>query len=283
MLIDHLPACARICTAILTHGRRNERRALLRRPRGGPGVRLGAGGDADGRDGRGSPGHRGDRLRLPLDADLSAAVTGAPAALAHPGLVWDVAIGQTTLATQRVKANLFYRGLVFHRFPVIGDTLYTRTEVVGLRANRPKPGRAPTGLTALRMTTIDQADRLVLDFYRCAMLPASPGGRPTRSGPATTCPASAPTRRHRPMTRPPTGTPRRFADECPARILTPVWPARCCTAAPTWSAAHPSWPVSPSISLPHTMIHVSAGVGWSTADIPSGWRSPRPRGCCRTW
>lgn len=120
----------------------------------------------------------GDRLRLPLDADLSAAVTGAPAALAHPGLVWDVAIGQTTLATQRVKANLFYRGLVFHRFPVIGDTLYTRTEVVGLRANRPKPSRAPTGLTALRMTTIDQADRLVLDFYRCAMLPASPGWPP---------------------------------------------------------------------------------------------------------
>lgn len=114
----------------------------------------------------------GDRLRLALDADLSAAVTGAPAALAHPALVCDVAIGQSTLATQRVRANLFYRGLNFHRFPVIGDTLYTRTEVVGLRPTTQKPGRAPTGLAALRMTTIDQADRLVLDFYRCAMLPA---------------------------------------------------------------------------------------------------------------
>src|SRR5579884_45423 len=120
----------------------------------------------------------GDRLRLALDADLSAAVTGAPAALAHPALVCDVAIGQSTLATQRVKANLFYRGLNFHRFPVIGDTLYTRTEVVGLRATTAKPGRAPTGLAALRMTTIDQADQLVLDFYRCAMLPASPDWRP---------------------------------------------------------------------------------------------------------
>ena len=79
----------------------------------------------------------GDRLRMALDADLSAAVTGAPAALAHPALVCDVAIGQSTLATQRVKANLFYRGLSFHRFPVIGDTLYTRTEVVGLRAIPP--------------------------------------------------------------------------------------------------------------------------------------------------
>ncbi|BBX98691.1 MaoC family dehydratase [Mycobacterium lacus] len=120
----------------------------------------------------------GDRLRLPLDAGLTAAVTGAPAALAHPGLVCDVAIGQSTLVTQRVKANLFYRGLTFHRFPVIGDTLYTRTEVVGLRANSAKPGRAPTGMAALRMTTIDRADRLVLDFYRCAMLPASPDWTP---------------------------------------------------------------------------------------------------------
>ena len=120
----------------------------------------------------------GDRMRLALDADLCAAVTGAPGPLAHPALVGDVAIGQSTLVTQRVKANLFYRGLTFHRFPVIGDTIYTRTEVVGLRANSVKPGRAPTGMAALRMTTIDQADRLVLDFYRCAMLPASPAWSP---------------------------------------------------------------------------------------------------------
>ncbi|MGO9033060.1 MaoC family dehydratase [Mycobacterium sp.] len=120
----------------------------------------------------------GDRLRLPLDAELSAAVTGSTAPLAHPGLVCDVAIGQSTLVTQHVKANLFYRGLVFYRFPVIGDTLFTRTEVVGLKKNSAKPDRAPTGLVALRMTTIDQADRLILDFYRCAMLPLSPGAGP---------------------------------------------------------------------------------------------------------
>ncbi|MGZ4562132.1 MAG: MaoC family dehydratase [Mycobacterium sp.] len=120
----------------------------------------------------------GDRLRLACDAVLCTAVTGVPGPLAHPALVSDVAIGQSTLATQRVKANLFYRGLMFHRFPVIGDTIYTRTEVVGLRANSLKPGRAPTGLAALRMTTIDQADRLVLDFYRCAVLPAGPDWDP---------------------------------------------------------------------------------------------------------
>src|SRR6201997_2624011 len=122
----------------------------------------------------------GDRLRLPLDAHLSYAVTGATSALAHPGLVCDVAIGQSTMVTHHVKANLFYRGLVFHRFPIVGDTLFTRTEVVGLRQNSLKPGRAATGMAALRMTTIDQLGQLVLDFYRCAMLPVSPDADPHR-------------------------------------------------------------------------------------------------------
>ncbi|MGB5149380.1 MAG: acyl dehydratase, partial [Mycobacterium sp.] len=121
----------------------------------------------------------GDRLRLALDAELTRAVTGDTGPLAHPALVCDVAIGQSTLVTQRVKANLFYRGLTFHRFPVIGDTLTTRTEVVGLRQNSAKPGRAATGLAALRMTTADQAGRSVLDFYRCAMLPLSADGLQT--------------------------------------------------------------------------------------------------------
>jgi acyl dehydratase len=121
----------------------------------------------------------GDRLRLALDAELATAVLGTPGPLAHPGLVCDVAIGQSTLATQRVKANLFYRGLAFHRFPVIGDTLYTRTEVVGLKQNSAKPGRARTGLAALRMTTIDGIGRLILDFHRCAMLPLRDGAPDT--------------------------------------------------------------------------------------------------------
>lgn len=118
----------------------------------------------------------GDRLRLPLDAELSMTVTGSTSPLAHPALVCDVAIGQSTVVTQRVKANLFYRGLTFHRFPAIGDTLFTRTEVVGLKQNSARPGRAPTGLAALRMTTIDGLGNLVLDFFRCAMLPLSGDG-----------------------------------------------------------------------------------------------------------
>jgi acyl dehydratase len=112
----------------------------------------------------------GDRMHLPLDSTLCAEVVGA-APLAHPALVWDIAIGQSTLATQHVKANLFYRGLVFHRAPLIGDTLRTSTEVVALRQNKPREGHRPTGLAVLRITTVDQLGRPVLGFWRCAMLP----------------------------------------------------------------------------------------------------------------
>jgi len=121
----------------------------------------------------------GDRLRLALDVELSGRVLGPGARLAHPGLVCDVAIGQSTLLTQRVIANLFYRGLVLHRAPLIGDTLRTTVEVVGLRQNSAKPGRMATGLAALRVRTVDQEERLVLDFWRCAMLPLGNQGLET--------------------------------------------------------------------------------------------------------
>jgi acyl dehydratase len=111
----------------------------------------------------------GDRLLLPLDHHLAQEVTGEGTP-AHPALVWNIAIGQSTLATQHVKANLFYRGLVLRRSPLLGDTLRTSVEVVALRQNKPREGRHPTGLAALRITTTDQHGRPVLDFQRCAMV-----------------------------------------------------------------------------------------------------------------
>lgn len=111
----------------------------------------------------------GERLRLPLDNHLASTVCGAP--VASPALVWNLAIGQSTLATHHVKANLFYRRLALLRQPLLGDTLRTTTTVVGLRENVRKEGRAPTGLAALHIGTVDQDGRPVLDFYRCAMLP----------------------------------------------------------------------------------------------------------------
>ncbi len=113
----------------------------------------------------------GDRLRLALDAPLCCAVTGSDRPLAHPNLVCDVAIGQSTGPTRRVRGNLFYRGLVLARPVFIGDTLRTRTEVVGLKQNRRREGAPASGLVALRIRTINQDREEVLDFWRCPMIP----------------------------------------------------------------------------------------------------------------
>ena len=113
----------------------------------------------------------GDRLRLPLDAALSRAVLGAGRPLAHPALAWDVAIGQSTVVTARVVANLYYRDLVFLAPVLIGDTLHTRTRVEALRQTSHRPGTGSRGLVLLHLVTRDQGGRIVLDFRRCAMLP----------------------------------------------------------------------------------------------------------------
>jgi acyl dehydratase len=112
-----------------------------------------------------------DRLRLPLDQHTSLAVTSSAAPLCHPLLAINIAIGQSTWASQRVKANLFYRGLLLRKAVHLGDTLYTRTQVVALRQNKPQAGRAATGIVALEMTTTNQHDEVVLHFWRCPMLP----------------------------------------------------------------------------------------------------------------
>jgi acyl dehydratase len=121
----------------------------------------------------------GGRMPLTLDRELSQQVTGDAGVLAAPNLVWDIAIGQSTIATHTVVANLFYRGVVFRRVPRIGDTLRTITEVAGLRQNSRRAGRPATGLVALRISTRDQHDRPVLDFWRCAMLPLRDAARET--------------------------------------------------------------------------------------------------------
>jgi acyl dehydratase len=120
----------------------------------------------------------GGRLPLAGAHGLSRQVLG-DGVLAAPNLVWDVAIGQSTVATHTVVANLFYRGVVFRRAPRLGDALRTATEVVGLRQNSRRPGRPPTGLVALRISTDDQHGRPVLDFWRCAMLPLRDGSTDT--------------------------------------------------------------------------------------------------------
>jgi citrate lyase beta subunit/acyl dehydratase len=109
----------------------------------------------------------GDRLPLALDVALAERVTGTPALLAHPSLVADVIIGQSTQPSGRVLGNLFYRGMILA--PVfLGSTLRTSTKVVAIEPTRDGT-KAKVTLSA---TAIDAAGRQVASYLRCPLLPA---------------------------------------------------------------------------------------------------------------
>jgi citrate lyase beta subunit/acyl dehydratase len=121
----------------------------------------------------------GDRLRLSLDEPLCRKVTGEEAMLAHPMLVCDVAIGQSTAPSGRVLGNLFYRGLAAR--PVhLGVTLHTTTTVMAKRRTT-SSGEQPRGMVLLHVTAVDAGGQVVLDYYRCPLLPAR-GADPDEAG-----------------------------------------------------------------------------------------------------
>ncbi|MDH3681095.1 MAG: MaoC family dehydratase [Acidimicrobiia bacterium] len=113
----------------------------------------------------------GDASPLVLSRPLAEAVTGEPGAIVNPALVLHVSIGQSTVATRRVIANLFYRGVRLLRQVRVGDTLRSTVEIRALRENSRKPGRPPRGTAVLGIRTVDQNDRVVADYERCPMLP----------------------------------------------------------------------------------------------------------------
>jgi acyl dehydratase len=109
----------------------------------------------------------GDRLPLALDAALAQRVTGTPALLAHPALVADATIGQSTQPSGRVLGNLFYRGMVLA--PVfLGATVRTSTKVVAIEPTRDGT-KAKVTLSA---TAVDAAGRQIASYLRCPLLPA---------------------------------------------------------------------------------------------------------------
>ena len=112
----------------------------------------------------------GDPLAISLSRPLAEAITGQPGAIVNPALLLQVAIGQSTVATRKVVANLFYRGVRQLRTVWIGDTLTTTVTVRGLREASARPDRPPRGLVLLGMQTVDDQGRLVLDFERCALI-----------------------------------------------------------------------------------------------------------------
>ena len=74
-----------------------------------------------------------------------------------------------------MRGNLFYRGLVLARPVFVGETLRTRTEIVGLKQNRRRPGAPATGLVAMRIRTTDEHGE---PGARLLALPDDPAARP---------------------------------------------------------------------------------------------------------
>lgn len=110
----------------------------------------------------------GDGLRPALSSALSATVTGRPERLANPALVLSVSIGQSTVATRRVIANLQYRNVAFLRQVHLGETI--RTTVTPLAADWTRSGRERAKvLLGMRLAT--PAGEVIADYERLALLP----------------------------------------------------------------------------------------------------------------
>jgi 2-methylfumaryl-CoA hydratase len=113
----------------------------------------------------------GDPLAVSLATATAASVASLKSGVVNPALVLHVAIGQSTVATRRVIANLFYRGVLLHRPVAIGTTLTTSVVARAMRETSRKPDRAPRGMVLLGMRTVTEAGDVVADFERCALLP----------------------------------------------------------------------------------------------------------------
>tara|TARA_Y100000590_G_scaffold92325_2_gene104351 strand:- start:6318 stop:7328 length:1011 start_codon:yes stop_codon:yes gene_type:complete len=115
----------------------------------------------------------GDPLPASLSLPLAEKITGVSKRVVNPGLVMDISIGQSTVATRKVIANLFYRGVSFQRPVFEGETLHTEVKIKGLKDLSLRKDRTPRGLALLGITTTCVEDgSTVVDYERCAMLKA---------------------------------------------------------------------------------------------------------------
>ncbi len=116
----------------------------------------------------------GDELPLALSAPLSHHVTRGAGRLANPGLVLGVAIGQSTVATRRVIANLYYRDVVLRRQVMLGETLSTTVTPVAAAWTRSGTDRAKV-LLDIEVDS-DHGER-VAHFQRLALIPVAEPAR----------------------------------------------------------------------------------------------------------
>lgn len=119
----------------------------------------------------------GDQHLPSADRGVYGAVSGADGAsggaMVYPSLVMQYSIGQTTNATRRAIANLYYRSVRILRPVQIGETLSTTTTVLGLADSKPK-GDVHRGKVWLGIETAGD-DGPVARYERCALVASSAG------------------------------------------------------------------------------------------------------------
>ena len=118
----------------------------------------------------------GDQHRPSCDASVFAAM-GGEGTLVNPGLVMQYAVGQSTGATRRAIANLYYRSVRIHRPVLVGETLTTVTTVLGLSDASPTKDGVGRGKVWLGMES-RTAVGVVVTTERCALLPCRSAGSP---------------------------------------------------------------------------------------------------------
>lgn len=116
----------------------------------------------------------GDQHQPTADRAVYEQISGRSGMLANPGLVMHFSIGQTTNATRRAIANLYYRSVRILRPVEVGSTLTTVATVLGLRESAPKDGQH-RGKVWLGITTSADGEP-VIEYERCALIPARAGG-----------------------------------------------------------------------------------------------------------
>jgi acyl dehydratase len=127
----------------------------------------------------------GDQHLPSADRGLAARLTGRDAAMVYPALAMQYSIGQTTNATRRAIANLYYRSVRILRTVEVGETLRTTATVLGLADGKPKDDQHRGKVWLGIETTGDNGP--VVRYERCALVAArngSPGHADEIPGPS---------------------------------------------------------------------------------------------------
>ncbi|WP_040320050.1 MaoC family dehydratase [Aeromicrobium marinum] len=114
------------------------------------------------------------RFALSSSAEFAAAVGLSPAPVDEL-IAFHIAFGKTVPdISLNAVANLGYAECRFHRPVTTGDTIRTRSEVIGLKQN--SNGR--TGVVHVRSTATNQRDDVVIDWVRWVMVNKRDAGSP---------------------------------------------------------------------------------------------------------